>query len=80
MKFLSRKDKIKQHLPALLLDYPVGGGNDPAYQRKRRQVANMERNNPKQFKSLLDQLDFALNEIDIFIDDKGEFVTKRKER
>ncbi len=70
-------EKLKQHLPSLLIEYPTTG-NDPLYQKKRRQITQAQKD--PVFQSKFDRLVFALTEIDIYFDEKGELSAKIRRR
>ena len=71
------RNKIRKHLPGLLIDGPTSG-NDAEYQKVRWKLNQMERNEPIKFNSFLDRLDFALNNFDIYFDEKGELEPNSK--
>lgn len=76
----TRKEKIEKHLPSLLINYSVDG-KDSIYQKKRNQVSQLKRNNPAKFNSLLDKIDYALTEVDIYLDHSiygGEIRTRKR--
>lgn len=74
---MTKKEKLWQHLPALLIDGPTTG-NDPIYQKRRRQIT--QASSDPVFNSKFDRLVFALTEIDIYFDEKGELRTRRVQR
>lgn len=77
---MNRKQKIEKHLPSLLIDYPVNGC-DSAYQKRRKQVAQLKRHDPTKYDSLLSKIDFALTEIDIYLDHDvfgGKICTRKR--
>jgi hypothetical protein len=68
--------KLKKHLPNLLVDGPAKGDN-PEYQRIRRAIINA----PKaQTESLLDRLESALADFDIYYDEKRGFDVKPRKK
>lgn len=69
------EDKIKKHLPGLLIDGATTG-NDRLYQKTRRQIAQAQAD--PIFTNKFDRLCFALTEIDIYFDGKGELTTKHR--
>jgi hypothetical protein len=63
----------------MLIPYPVSG-DDPLYQKTRRQVEQFKRRNPVQFSGILDRLEFALTDLDIYFDSNGELTTRNKRK
>lgn len=76
----TRKEKIEKHLPSLLIDYKVDG-SDSLYQKKRNQISQLKRNNPSKLNSLLTKIEYALTEVDIYLDHDvygGEIRTRKR--
>lgn len=71
----SRRNKIEKHLPGLLIP-DATDGCDPKYQKTRRKIEQFKRDEPAKFNGILDRLEFALLDIDIFFNENGDLDSK----